>query len=91
MLHWNKFHNLVHNYGVENTPRAHIPSNWDISCPSESDAGKSSWWLEKKHLLEEIQKNAIMLQHVLRELQDLKGSLIKLTTTPSSPPPKKET
>ena len=26
-LHRNNFHNLVHNYGVENTPRTHIPSN----------------------------------------------------------------
>ena len=30
-LHWNNLHNLVHNYGVENTSRMHIPSNWDIS------------------------------------------------------------
>ena len=37
-LHRNNFHNLVHNYGVENTPRTHIPSNWDISRPSESNA-----------------------------------------------------
>ena len=26
-LHRNNFHNMVHNYGVENTPRMHIPSN----------------------------------------------------------------
>ena len=43
-LHRNNFHNLVHNYGVENTPRVHIPSNWDISHPRESDAGTSSWF-----------------------------------------------
>ena len=30
-LHHNNFHNLIHNYGFENTPRRHIPSNWDIS------------------------------------------------------------
>ena len=30
-LHRNNFHNLIHNYGFENTPRVHIPSNWDIS------------------------------------------------------------
>jgi hypothetical protein len=88
-LHRNNFHN----YRVENTPRTHIPSNWDIFRPSESNAGKGSWWPENKHLLEEIQKNANTLQQVLRELQALKGALIKLTdtsTTPSSPPPKKE-
>ena len=93
-LHRNNFHNLVHNYGVENTPRTHIPSNWDISRPSESNAGKSSWWPENKHLLEEIQKNSNMLQRVLQELQVLKGALMKLTdssTTPSPLPPKKET
>ena len=27
-LHRNNFHNLIHNYGFENTPRRHIPSNW---------------------------------------------------------------
>ena len=48
-LHRNNFHNLVHNYGVENTPRMHIPSNWDISRPSENDVGKGSWWPEKKY------------------------------------------
>ena len=93
-LHQNNFHNLVHNYGVENTPRTHIPSNWDISRPSESNVGKSSWGAENKKLMEEIQKNANMLQRVLQELQVLKGALMKLTessTTPSSPPPKKET
>ena len=93
-LHRNNFHNLVHNYGVENTPRTHIPSNWDISRPSESNAGKSSWGPENKHLLEEIQKNANMLQRVLQELQVIKVALMKLTdssTTPSSPPHKKET
>ena len=44
---------MVHNYGVENTPRAHIPSNWVISRPSGSNAGMSSWGTENKHLLEE--------------------------------------
>ena len=53
-LHRNNFHNLVHNYGVENTPHTHIPSNWDISRPSESNAGKSSWGPKNKHLMEEI-------------------------------------
>ena len=93
-LHRNNFHNLVHNYGVENTPRTHIPSNWDISHPSESNAGKSSWGPKNKHLMEEILKNSNMLQRVLQELQVLKGALMKLTkssTTPSSPPPNKET
>ena len=46
-FHRNNFHNLVHNYGVENTPHAHIPSKWDISRPSESNAEKGSWWPEK--------------------------------------------
>jgi hypothetical protein len=57
-LHRNNFHNLVHNYGIENTSHMHIPSNWDISRPSESDAGKSTWGLENKHIMAEVQKNA---------------------------------
>ena len=32
-LHRNKFRNLIHNYGFENTTRRHIPSNWEISQP----------------------------------------------------------
>jgi hypothetical protein len=95
-LHRNNFHNLVHNYGVENTPRMHIPSNWDISRPSESDAGKNAWGPENKHIMAEVQKNTEMIQHVLWEIQSLKEILINIMkdkpTTSSSPPsPKKET
>ena len=60
-LHQNNFHNLVHNYGVENTPRMHIPSNWDISRPSESDAQKKAWGPENKHIMAEVQKNTEMI------------------------------
>ena len=42
-LHRKEIHNLIHKYGFENTPHVHIPSNWDISRPRESDAGASSW------------------------------------------------
>jgi hypothetical protein len=41
-LHSNNFHNLIHNYGVENTPHMQLPSGWDIACLSGSDAGKKS-------------------------------------------------
>jgi hypothetical protein len=94
-LHRNKFHNLVHNYGIENTPRVHIPSNWDISRPSESDAGKNSWSPENKHIMAEVQKNAEIIHHVLREIQRLKEILMNITkdkpTSSSPPPPKKDT
>jgi hypothetical protein len=46
----------------------HIPSNWDISHPSESDAGKKAWGPENKHIMAEVQKNAEMIQHVLRKI-----------------------
>jgi hypothetical protein len=95
-LHRNNFHNLVHNYGVENTPCMHIPSNWDISRPSESDAGKKAWSPENKHIMAEVQKNTEMIQHVLREIHSLKEILIdvmkdKPTTSSPPPSPKKET
>ena len=95
-LHRDNFHNLVHNYGVENTPRMHIPSNWDISRPSESDAGKKAWGLENKHIMAEVQRNTEMIQHVLWEIQSLKEILInvvkdKLTTSSPPPSPKNET
>ena len=37
-LHRNNFCNLIHSYGFENTPRRHIPSNWDISRLRENSA-----------------------------------------------------
>ena len=94
-LHRNNFHNLVHNYGIENTPRMHIPSNWDISCPRENDAGKSSWCPENKHIMVEVQRNTTMLQDLSREIQSLKDILLNVLKdkpTSSPPPsPKKET
>jgi len=95
-LHRNNFHNLVHNYGVENTPRMHIPSNWDISRPSESDAGKNAWGPKNKHIMGEVQMNTEMIQHMLWEIQSLKEILInvmkdKPTTSSSPSSPKKET
>ena len=95
-LHWKNFHNVVHNYGIKNTPRMHIPSNWDISRPSESDAGKNAWGPENKHIMAEVQRNTEMIQYVLREIQSLKEILInvvkdKPTTSSPLPSPKKQT
>jgi hypothetical protein len=92
-LHRNNFHNLVHNYGIENTSRMHIPSNWDISRPSESDAGKSAWGPENNHIMAKVQKNAEIIQHVLWEIQSLKEilmSIIKDKPTTSSPSSRKK-
>jgi hypothetical protein len=73
----------------------HIPSNWDISRPSESGAGKDARGPENKHIMAEVQKNIEMIQHVLREIQSLKEILINVMkdkiTSPSPPSPKKET
>ena len=88
-LHRNNFHNLVHNYGVENTPHTHIPSFGTYPVQVKAMQGRALGGLKIS-----IQKNANMLQRVLQELQVLKGALLKLTTsstTPSSPSLKKET
>jgi hypothetical protein len=90
-LHRNNFHNLVHNYGIKNTPRMHIPSNWDISRPSESDAGKNAWGPENKHIMAEVQRNIEMIQYVLREIQSLKEILINVVRDKPTTSPKKET
>ena len=88
-LHQNNFHNLIHNYGFENTPRVHIPSNWDISRPRESDAGTNSWGPENKHIMAEVEKNTELLHQALREIHSLREAirdiLDKIST--SSPPP----
>jgi hypothetical protein len=77
-LYRNNFHNLVHTYGVENTPRMHIPSNWDISRPRESDAGTSSWWPENKHIMVEVEKNTELIRQLLREIQSVREILMSI-------------
>ena len=74
-LHRKKIHNPIHNYGFENTPRVHIPSNWDISRPRGSDAGTNSWGLENKHIMAEVNKNTELLHHALREIHSLREAL----------------
>ena len=90
-LHQNNFHNLIHNYGFENTPRVHIPSNWDISRPRESDAGTNSWGSENKHIMTEVDKNTELLDQAIREIHSLRDTLRdildKIATTSSSPFP----
>jgi hypothetical protein len=82
----NNFHNLVHNYGVENTPHMHIPTNWDISRPRESGAGTNSWGPKNKHIMAEVEKNTKLIHQALM-------SIMKNKPTTSSPPSssKKET
>ena len=88
MLHRNNFHNLIHNYGFENTPRVHIPSNWDIVRPRESDVGTNRWGLENKHIMAEVKKNTELLHRALREVQGLRELLmVILENTSTSPPP----
>ena len=97
-LHQNNFHNLIHNYGFENTPRVHIPSNWDISRPRESDAGTNSWGPENKHIMAKVKNKTELLHRDFCEIQSLNETLMDMLEnkhTPSPPPPpsspKKET
>ena len=85
-LHRNNFHNLIHNYRVKNTPRVHIPSNWDISRPRESDAGASSWGAENKHIMAEVKKNTELLHNALREIRGMKETLMEILGVISPPP-----
>ena len=87
MFHHNNFHNLIHNYGFENTPRVHIPSNWDIVRPRESDVGTNRWGLENKHIMAEMKKNSELLHQALREIQGLKDLLMVILENIASPPP----
>ena len=94
-LHRNNFRNLIHNYGFENTPRRHIPSNWDISRPGENSTGTKPWGPENKHIMAEVKKNSELIHQALREIQGLKDLLMVILentssspTPPSSSPPK---
>ena len=86
-LHRNNFRNLIHNYGFENTPRRHIPSNWDISCPRENSAGTKPWGLENKHIMAEVNKKSELLNQALREIQGLKYLLMVILENATPPPP----
>ena len=68
-LHGNNFHNLIHNYGFENTPCMHLPSNWNISSARESDARTNTWGPENKHIMGEVNRNTELLHRALREIQ----------------------
>ena len=87
-LHRDKFCNLIHNYGFENTPRVHIPSNWDIVCPRQSNIGTNPWGPKNKHIMAEVEKNTELLHRALRKIQGLRELLmVILENTSSSPPP----
>ena len=86
-LHRNNFRNLIHNYGFENTPRRHIPSNWDISHPRDNSAGTNPWGLENKHIMDEVKKNSELPNQALREIQGLKDLLMVILETTTAPPP----
>ena len=88
-LHQNNFHNLIHNYGFENTPRVHILSNWDISRPRES-AGTNSWGPENKHIMAVVEKNTELLHQAHWEIHSLREALrdiLDRVAIASSPPP----
>ena len=90
----NPFHNLVHNYGVENTSRMHIPSNWDISVQVKVMQGRKVHGGQRTWILC-VQNNAIMLQCLLHKIQDLKEILLdsikKDDKRAPSPPPSAKT
>ena len=56
----------------------HIPSNWDISHPRESDAGTNTWGPKNKHIMAEVEKNIELLRKALREIQGLKEALMDI-------------
>ena len=89
-LHQNNFHNFIHNYRFENNPRVHIPSNWDISRPRESDAGTNSWGQENKHIMAVVEKNTELLHQAHWEIHSLREALrdiLDRVAIASSPPP----
>ena len=87
MLYSNNFRTLIDNYGFENTPRRHIPSNWDISRPRENSAGTKPWGPENKHIMVEVKKNNELIHQALREIQGLKDLLMVILEAIASPPP----
>ena len=93
------FRNLIYNSQIEKTPKAALPSNWDIDRSNTAGRMKpeaEGWGNNSKNwdspldiLLNHVEHNSEMIRNLMYkidELQELVGNLVRN----SSPPPPKE-
>ncbi|KAK1670361.1 hypothetical protein QYE76_058520 [Lolium multiflorum] len=94
---YNPFHNLIFNSQIERTPKAALPSNWDIDRsntagrmkPEAEELGNNSksWDSPSDILLNRVEHNSEMIRNLMYKIDELQELVEKLVKN-SSPPPK---
>ncbi|KAK1613699.1 hypothetical protein QYE76_019216, partial [Lolium multiflorum] len=94
---YNPFRNLIYNSQIERTPKAALPSNWDIDRsntagrmkPEAEEWGNNSksWDSPSDILLNRVEHNSEMIHNLMYKIDELQELVEKLVKN-SSPPPR---
>ncbi|KAK1602727.1 hypothetical protein QYE76_008208 [Lolium multiflorum] len=92
------FRNLIYNNQIEGTPKAALPSNWDID--RSNNAGRTepeaegwgnnskSWDSSSDRLLNRVEHNSEMIRNLIYRIDELQELIEKLVRNSSPPSPK---
>ncbi|KAK1604209.1 hypothetical protein QYE76_027882 [Lolium multiflorum] len=92
------FHNLIFNNQIEGTPKAALPSNWDIDRSNTAGRRKpegeewgnnsKSWDSPSDRLLNRVEHNSEMIRNLTYKIDELQELIEKLVRNSSPPSPK---
>ncbi|KAK1619147.1 hypothetical protein QYE76_024664 [Lolium multiflorum] len=95
---YHPFRNLIYNNQIERTPKAALPSNWDIdrsntagrTKPEAEGWGNNSknWDSPSDILLNRVEHNSEMIRNLMYKIDELQELVEKLVRNSSPPPPK---
>ncbi|KAK1699368.1 hypothetical protein QYE76_016065 [Lolium multiflorum] len=95
---YNPFRNLIYNSQIERTPKAALPSNWDIdrsntagrTRPEAEEWGNNSksWGSPSDILLNRVEHNSEMIRNLMYKIDELQELIEKLVQNSSPPSPK---
>ncbi|KAK1667999.1 hypothetical protein QYE76_056158 [Lolium multiflorum] len=92
------FHNLIFNNQIEGTPKAALPSQWDIDRSNTAGRRKpegeewgnnsKSWDSPSDRLLNRVEHNSEMIRNLTYKIDELQELIEKLVRNSSPPSPK---
>ncbi|KAK1698915.1 hypothetical protein QYE76_015612 [Lolium multiflorum] len=95
---YHPFRNLIYNSQIERTPKAALPSNWDIDRsntagrmkPEAEEWGNNSksWDSPSDILLNRVEHNSEMIRNLMYKIDELQELVEKLVENSSPPSPK---
>ena len=95
---YHPFRNLIYNNQIERTPKAALPSNWDIdrsntagrTKPEAEGWGNNSknWDSPSDILLNRVEHNSEMIRNLMYKIDELQELVEKLVRNSSPPSPK---